>query len=68
MAARPTEKPEVRTGSNYQRGATKMTADLIRDQGARQATQINKARYVDRMVGKYVMKHPAWGKSERGES
>lgn len=52
------EKGEVRTGEAYRKGTTESSAALIQEQGVRQATQIAKARQLDRSVESQGVRRP----------
>lgn len=58
---------EGSTGELYSRGAAHVSADLIHEQGVRQATALTKADEVDALVAEHGLKHPAFAKSARGE-
>lgn len=52
------DKPGVRTGSLYARGASEASPQLIAEQASRLATQITKTGHIDQMVGELGLKHP----------
>ena len=52
------DKAEKRTGEAYRKGATVASADLIREQGVRQSTQLAKAQQLDRLVENTGLRHP----------
>lgn len=65
---RPNLGKTATTGEAYRRGfAPRATADLLRSQGARQATQLNKAEMIDRSIADWGRRHPAWAKHLRGD-
>jgi hypothetical protein len=66
VGARGTEDKQVRTGSLYQRGGVRTTAAVLKDQGVKQAVQINHARQLDRFISEHAMLHPAVRKADKG--
>jgi hypothetical protein len=56
-----------RTGEAYRKGATEASAELLKDQGVRQAVLLSKAEHLDDFVTQHGLKHPAWAKAQRGE-
>jgi hypothetical protein len=65
--SRPNFDKQRRTGELYRKGASTATADLLRDQGVRQATQLAKAEQIDKFIGESGVRHPAWAKARTGE-
>lgn len=58
----------TRTGSAYLKGVTESSANLLRDMGVRQATQLHKAKSLDRLVEEHGLRHPAWAKAQKGDT
>jgi len=63
--AKPAEG--TRTGALHLKGGTETSAEILRAAGIRQATILNHARHIDSFLGEHGMRHPAWGKAQRGE-
>lgn len=47
-----------RTGEQFRRGLTTVSAEGVREQGTKLAVQLEKARALDRVVSEHGMKHP----------
>lgn len=64
---RPRDNGPSRTGALYLRGSAESSAELLREHGVSQRVQVHKARAIDRSVRDRGMRHPAWGKAQRGQ-
>lgn len=65
---RPVLDKETRTGEAYRRGSTEAGRQVVVDELSHKATQIAKARQLDRLIQTHGMRHPAIAKRARGET